>query len=201
LNAPIVVRRASGSSCRGQSIVEFALVLPFLMVIVLGVTEVGYALLDSHIVTKLTRESSNLISRDTTLADAATAIQSMTTRPVNFNDGSSKIIFSVIKNVATTGAANRDKAILYQRFVYGSYPGTSVLSTAGAGSYGGAPNYQAVNSDNDTRLQVTNLPGGMTLTLGGTTYVTEIYTRHPLITPLDRFGVTVPQTLYSIAYF
>jgi hypothetical protein len=37
--------------------------------------------------------------------------------------------------------------------------------------------------------------------LGGLTYITEIYTRHALITPLDRFGITVPQTLYSIAYF
>jgi hypothetical protein len=32
-------------------------------------------------------------------------------------------------------------------------------------------------------------------------YVTEIYTRHDLITPLSGFGVTVPGTLYSIAYF
>ena len=32
-------------------------------------------------------------------------------------------------------------------------------------------------------------------------YVTEIYTRHPRITPFDRWGVSVPQTLYSIAYF
>ena len=62
------------SSSRGQSIVEFALVLPFLVVLVLGVIEVGYALLDSHIVTKLTREGSNLISRDTSLQDAATAM-------------------------------------------------------------------------------------------------------------------------------
>jgi Flp pilus assembly protein TadG len=201
LKAPTAVRRALRSSCRGQSIVEFALVLPFLMLVVLGVTEVGYALLDSHIVTKLTRESSNLISRDSTLDDAVTAIQSMSTRPVNFNDGSSKIIFSVIKNVATTGAANYDKAILYQRYTFGSFPGTSALSTAGTGSYGGGPNYVAANSDGDTRLQVTNLPGGMTLTLGGMMYVTEIYTRHTLITPLDRFGVTLPQTLYSIAYF
>ena len=52
------------SSPRGQSAVEFALVLPFLVVLVLGLTELGYALLDSHIATKLTRESSNLISRD-----------------------------------------------------------------------------------------------------------------------------------------
>jgi Flp pilus assembly protein TadG len=201
LKAPTVVRRAFASSCRGQSIVEFAIVLPFLMLVVLGVTEVGYALLDSHIVTKLTRESSNLISRDTTIDDAVTAIRSMSTRPVNFNDGSSKIIFSVIKNVATNGVANHDKAILYQRYTFGSYPGTSALSTAGTGSYGSGPNYVANSSDTDTRLQVTNLPGGMTLTLGGMMYVTEIYTRHTLITPLNNFGVSVPQTLYSIAYF
>jgi hypothetical protein len=32
-------------------------------------------------------------------------------------------------------------------------------------------------------------------------YVTEVYTRHTLITPFDRFGVTLPDTLHSIAYF
>jgi hypothetical protein len=36
---------------------------------------------------------------------------------------------------------------------------------------------------------------------GDLLYITEIYTRHPLITPFNRFGVTMPQTLYSIAYF
>ena len=34
---------------RGQSMVEFAMVLPFLLVIVLGVVEVGYGLLDQHV--------------------------------------------------------------------------------------------------------------------------------------------------------
>ena len=193
--------RAFRSDCRGQSIVEFALVVPFLMVVVLGVTELGYALLDSHIVTKLSREGSNLISRDATLQDAATAMRNISSRPINFTDGSSKIIFSVIKNVATSSVANHDKAILYQRYVYGTFPGTSAIQTAGTGSYGGAPTYTAANSDTDTRLQVTSLPGGMTVTLGGMIYVTEIFTRHTLITPLNRFGVTVPQTLYSIAYF
>jgi hypothetical protein len=194
-------RRAFRSSCRGQSIVEFALVLPFLVVLVLGVTELGYALLDSHVVTKLTRESSNLISRDTSLQDAATAMASMSTRPVNFNDGSSTIIFSVVRNIPTVGAANYNKPVLYQRYVYGSYPGTSALRTAGSGSFSGAPDYQATNADSDTQLQITNLPGNVTMTLGEMIYVTEIYSRHTLITPLDRFGITVPSTLYSIAYF
>lgn len=193
--------RLTRSDSRGQSIVEFALVLPFLVVLVLGLCELGYALLDSHIVTKLTRESSNLISRDSTLQDAATAMASMSSRPVNFGNGSSKIIFSVIRKVDTVGAANYGKPVLYQRYVYGSYSGTSALTTAGSGSFGGAPNYQAANSDTDTRLQVTNLPNPSAMPLGALTYVTEIYTRHTLITPLDRFGVTVPTSLYSIAYF
>jgi len=201
LKVPGLVQRTFRSSCRGQSVVEMALVLPFLVIVVLGVTELGYALIDAHIVTKLTRESSNLISRDASLADAATAMRSISSRPVNFTDGSSKIIFSVIKNVATSNVANHDKAILYQRYVYGSFPGTSAIQTAGSGSYGGGPDYTAANSDTDTRLQVTSLPGGMTLTLGGMMYVTEIFTRHTLITPLDRFGISAPQTLYSIAYF
>ena len=40
----------------------------------------------------------------------------MSSRPVNFNDGSSKVIFSVVKKVATAGATNYNKAVLYQRY-------------------------------------------------------------------------------------
>ena len=182
----------------GQTLLEFALVVPLVLVMVLGVVEVGYALLDQHVVTKLTREGSNLISRDTSLADAATAMGNMSSRPVNFNDGSSKVILSVVKNVATVGASNYGKPILYQRYAYGSYSGSSVLNNSG-GAFGGAPDYEAVNSDNDTSLQITNAPA--TMAVGDMLYVTEIYTRHPLITPFDKFGIQVPQTLYSIAYF
>ena len=189
------------SSCSsGQSLVEFALVLPLILVLVLGVVEVGYALLDAHVVTKLTREGSNLISRDTTLQDAASAMRSMSSRPVNFSDGSSKLIFSVIKRGATTGTGNYNKDILYQRYEVGSLSAQSALTTRGTGSFGTAPEYQAANADTDTNLQLTNLPANM-MVAGGMVYVTEIYTRHVLITPLDRFGITVPQVLYSIAYF
>ena len=186
------------SSASGQVLLEFTLVVPLVLVMALGVIEVGYALLDQHVVSKLAREGSNLISRDTSLGDAVTAMRNMSSRPVNFNDGSSKVIFSVIKNVATIGAANYDKAVLYQRYEYGTFSGTSALNNSG-GAFGPAPEYQAINSDNNTALQITNLPA--TMATGGMLYVTEIYTRHPLITPFDRFGVSVPQTLYSIAYF
>lgn len=194
-------RRRPLADARGQSIVEMAMVLPLFVIIVLGVVELGYALLDQHVTTRMTREGSNLISRDTTLQDAVQALRGMSSRPLNFDDGTSKVIFSVLKRGETTGTANYDRIILYQRHQFGTCPGNSKLATAGSGSFAGAPNYEAVNSDNDTGLRVTNVAPDLVATRGGLIYVTEIYTRHPLITPLDRFGINVPQTLYSIAYF
>ena len=188
-------------SARGQSILEFGLMLPLVLILVLGVVEMSWALLDQHVVTKLTREGSNLISRDTSLQDAALAMRTVATRPVDFSGSNSTLIFSVILRVATTGASNYNTNILYQRYQYGGLSGSSQLATRGAGSFGGAPEYQATNSDNDTSLQLTNLPAGINNTLGGMLYVTEIYTRHTLITPFNSFGITVPNTLYSIAYF
>ena len=184
----------------GQSMIEFAIVMPLVCLLVLGVVEVGYALLDQQVVTKLTREGSNLISRNSSLQDATTALRTMATRPVDFNNGS-RMIFSVLKRGATPGTPNYQQIILYQRTQFGNGSGSSKLNTRGSGSFGGAPDYVANNSDTDTRLQVTSVPNNIITVDGGLMYVTEIYTRHVLITPFDRFGVTVPQNLYSIAYF
>ena len=92
------------SCASGQTLLEFALVLPFVLVLALGVIEVGYALLDQHVVTKLAREGSNLISRDTSLADAATAMRNMSSRPVNFNNGSSRrdLVTTLVKSAYCT---------------------------------------------------------------------------------------------------
>ncbi len=198
---PSSPRRHRLAAERGQSLVEFAIVLPLLVVLALGVVEISWALLDNHVLTKLSREGSNLISRDTSLKDAATAMRSMSSRPLDFDNGS-RLIFSVLKKGATSGTGNFDKVILYQRHEFGNLAGVkSALSTLGTGAFRGAPEYEAINSDNDTRLQVANLPANLVLVRGGMLYVTEIFTTHPAITPLDRFGVTLPTTLYSVAYF
>lgn len=198
---PCSTRRHRLAAERGQSLVEFAIVLPLLVVLALGVVEISWALLDNHVLTKLSREGSNLISRDTSLKDAETAMRSMSSRPLDFDNGS-RLIFSVLKKGATSGTGNFDKVILYQRHQFGNLAGVkSALSTLGTGAFRGAPEYEAINSDSDTRLQVTNLPANLVLVRGGMLYVTEIFTTHPAITPLDRFGVTLPTTLYSVAYF
>ena len=191
--------RQSLRDARGTALLEFSLVVPLVLVLCLGVVEVSYALLDQHVVTKLTREGSNLISRNTSLQDAANALTRMSTRPVNFN-ASAKVILSVIKNVDTAGAPNVGKDVLYQRYEVGPLGYSSALQTRGAGAFGGAPDYQAANSDTDVNLQMTNLPPNL-ISAGGLLYVTEIYSTHTLITPFDRFGIQVPGTLYSIAYF
>jgi hypothetical protein len=189
------------SAADGQGLIEFAMVLPIFLLLVLGVIEVSYALLNQHVVTKLTREGSNLISRDTTLQDAATAMRHMTTRPVDFTGNNSRMILSVIRRGATTGTANYNKDILYQRYQIGGLSNASRLATRGSAAFGGAPDYTAYNADTNTNLQVTNLPSTITLAPGGMLYVTEVYTRHSSITPLHGFGLSMPETLYSIAYF
>jgi len=184
---------------RGTALVEFSLVAPLVLVLCLGVVEVSYALLDQHVVTKLTREGSNLISRNTSLLDTANALRNMSTRPVDFNSNA-RVILSVAKNVNTVGAANVGRDVLYQRYEFGALGASSALQTAGAAAFGGAPDFQAANADNDVNLRLTNLPPNL-IGAGGLLYITEIYSRHQLITPFDRFGIQVPDTLYSIAYF
>ena len=193
--------RTAALGARGQSLIEAALILPLVIVIVLGVVEVGYALLDEHIVTKMSREGSNMISRDTTLQDARVALISMSSGAVNFNNGNSTVIFSVVKRGALVGSTNYNTNFMLQRHQYGGFSASSVLSTAGSAAFGAAPDYMAPGADNNANLRVTNLPPNLLVDIGAYIYVTEVYSRHTLITPLDRFGITVPQTVKSIAYF
>jgi len=188
-------------STSGQSLLEFAMILPLVLGLSLGVVEVGYALLDQHVVTKLAREGSNLISRNTTMAATGAVMLSMSTRPVDFSPGGgSKLILSVLK-MGAAGTPNACCPILYQRYEVGNLAKASTLTSAASPTAFSGPDYTAPNADNNTSLRVT---GGIPLnliTVGNFVYITEIWTRHPLITPFDRFGVIVPQFLYSIAYF
>jgi Flp pilus assembly protein TadG len=193
--------RCRSRTASGQSLIEFALVLPLVLLVALGVIETSWALLDDHVVTKLSREGSNLISRDTTIQDATTAIRQMASRPVNFDDGSSTVIFSVIKRGAITGTANYNKAFLYQRYTYGTFPGASQFATVGSASFGGAPDYMAINPDTNAALQITSAPATLVPNPGQLIYITEVFSRHTLLTPLDRFGISMPTSLNSIAFF
>jgi hypothetical protein len=184
----------------GQTLIEVALVVPLLALLAMGVVEVGLALRNQHTVAVLSREGSNLISRSTTLQDAGTVLTSEENGSVNFSTNS-QIIFSVIERGATVGSANYNTLLLYQRYSFGGSSLSSRLTTKGTGSFGGAPDYKAVNPDTDTTLQVTNAPAGVAAEIGGVSYVTEVFSTNTLMTALANWGVTVPTQLYSISYF
>ena len=185
---------------RGQTMVEMAIVLPIVLMVSLGVVEVSYAVLHQHVISRITREGANLISRDVTLLDTSNAIKNMTTTPVDFDNGST-LVLSVLKKGSVVGTANYNKIVLYQRYSIGTLGAASTLTTAGPGAFGPAPDFRAANSDTDANLRIINLPASVDISPGGLLYVAEVFTQHTALTPLDKFGVTIPPTLRSIAFF
>ena len=184
----------------GQTLVETAILLPILLMVSLGVVETSYAILHQHVISRLTREGANLISRDVALLDASNALKSMSTAPVDFTNGS-QLVLSVLMKGGTVGTANLDKVVLYQRYSIGTLGSNSTLSTAGPVTFGPGPDFKVANADTNVNLRITNLPANVDMTRGGLLYVAEVFTQHASLTPLDKFGVTFPPTLQSIAYF
>jgi Flp pilus assembly protein TadG len=189
------------SSSRGQALVEFAMVLPLLVLIGLAIVELSFLMHDQHVVIRMSREGSNLISRGTSLDVAGTTMQSMVNPPVDLSGANSKLIFSVITRLNAAGQPNNGYVVLYQRYEVGSLSASSAFTTQGTFATGGSPDYYTVNSSTSANLRITNLPSTLVLNTGQFVFTTEIYTRHSLITSLNKFGINLPSTLYSVAYF
>ncbi len=90
------IESSARAGLSGQSLVEFAMVLPLVLTLVFGIIEVSYALFENHLIIKLAREGANLISRGTNLGQAETSLLAATTAPVAFN-AKGKLVLSVIK--------------------------------------------------------------------------------------------------------
>jgi Flp pilus assembly protein TadG len=191
-------------SSHGQSLIEFAMVLPLMLLLALGVIEVGYALYADHLIVKLAREGSNLISRQTYLQDAETALLAGATAPLNLNSANGKLILSAV--TLGTAGANTGQLIIIKRRVVGTLSGTSAIDGATsppASSYNGVPDYTAKNADNDPAIRAAaSLPNGLVLSPGQVVYLTEIFSRRGDITPFSRFfKYALPNSLYAAAYF
>ena len=178
----------------GQALCEFALTLPILMALVLGVIELGYALFQTQLVTSMAREGSNLIARQVTINDAEAALQTMSGL-VRF-DANSTLIFSVVR--LGVGGANNNVPIIVQRHSVGAFAASSVLGDPPQSEYEGSPDYNALDPDNDESIRVSGtLPNGLTLTPGESVYVTEVFTQRTSIVPF----MPLPATLRASAYF
>jgi hypothetical protein len=195
---PTLRQRARDSS--GQSLIEFAIILPFLVLLSFGAAEIGF------LAARPARGHE---------ADARGIEPHLPQHHAagwhDRDDGDERSAGRLFVALEThllrdqEGRHDRHRQLrsifLYQRFEYGAIGGASHITTRGSGAFGGAPNYEAVNSDNNSGLQVTNLPANLIAPRGGMIYVMEIYTMHQLLTPVANFGLRIPTTLYSIAYF
>jgi Flp pilus assembly protein TadG len=184
---------------RGQALVETAIVLPVLLVLTVGVIELGFAIYQYVSITSLAREGANMISRQTTFTDAETALQAAATGPASLG-ANGRCVLSVVQ-LGTSGA-NNGKPIIAQRHALGSLAATSVLGEPPAGAYGGGPDYYAQNPTGDTSIQVSGpLPNGLTISPGTSVYVAEFFVRRATVVPLVAFGLSLPNQLYASAYF
>jgi Flp pilus assembly protein TadG len=181
---------------KGQALVEFALTLPLLLLLALGIIEFSYVLLDQHVLIKMAREGSNLISRNTSLTDAGTAMTAMANTPVDLTSNRSLMIFSVIRKKST----DPTKAVLYKKRQIGSLTGkASILSTSGTCTFTSANDY--ANAAGVDACVITNLPSAVVIPNSGQIFMTEVYNSHSLITPVGNLGIAMPTSLYANAYF
>jgi hypothetical protein len=194
-------------SSKGQALVEFALTLPLLLLLALGIIEVSYGIYDQHVLIKMAREGSNLISRNTSLYLAGTAMKSMANPPVDLNSSRSLMIFSVIR-LGTTGVY-AGKPVIYKYRTVGNLTGrSSILSQSGQCTFyndAAAPthDYENTSTTNPDACLANGgtLPSGVVIPNSGQLFLTEIYNTHNLITPASKFGINVPSVLYANAYF
>jgi Flp pilus assembly protein TadG len=187
---------------KGQSIVEFAVTLPLMLLVSLGVVETSNALLRQHVTTKMAREGSNMISRNTEMVDAGNALRAMSANPAQFNS-KSLVIFSVLM-LSNTGT-NNGQLVLYQRYQVGNGALGGSHLNGSCSTCTAANEYTAANPNNTTSLRVTNAPPNIVTVPGGLIYVTEVYQQFETMTPVQGLGglmnIPLPQVLYSIAYF
>jgi Flp pilus assembly protein TadG len=164
------------ASQSGQAFFELALLVPFLCLVMFAIIEYSRALNMEQEMVDLTRQGSNMASRGTALATAASAV-AQGSAPLNIPSAGEVIISSVarVNNVDT---------------VTGQATSGALSMSSKIGVNGGRATVPAAVDD-----IFTNNPSQ-------TVYVTEIYYPLTQITPIAQmWGVVLPSTLYQVGYF
>ena len=156
----------------GQALVEFALLLPFLAMMIFGLIEFGRGIDEKHSMATLTREAALLAARGTSLDSVAQAvIDNGIDIRLDLHGGS----------VASAVEITKKSAIVREQVISKGFLGSSRLGAVG-----------------DTAAGLADAG----LIEGTTVYVVEVFYNHMPIVPLGRlFKVAMPTTLYERAVF
>ncbi len=161
---------------RGIAVVEFAFVLPILLVLIFGVIELGRAVLTRQVLLNLSREAANLASRGTSLNDSIAAIQ-LSDEPLDMEANGFIIITEVIRD-------QNNKVKIRNQVSSGT---VSSASRIGSGS-GSAATLPSTPSPIP--------PQGLIL------YVAEVFYKSEPITPLGKLlNQSIGEISYDVAFF
>lgn len=161
---------------RGIAVVEFALILPIMVVLLLMVVEFGRAILTRQVLINVTREGANLAARGTALPDTIQAVQA-SADPLHLQDNGYVIVTQVFRD-----GANRLSIV--QQHALGARPKASKVGT-GTGNPAVLP------------LTAVAVPP-----LGQSVFVAEVFYRLDTITPLGQLvDVGLGDSFYDVAFF
>lgn len=156
----------------GQAVVEFAMILPLMLFLFLGMLEIGNALAVSHSLSRLSREAANIASRGTSL-DTVLTVAASNGRDIHLGERGGLVVSRI-------GVRNQGVEVLAQV----ASPGLRERSRLGA-----------IGSD-----PVSFASYGMEA--GNTHYVVEIFYHYRPITPFARlFESALPDPIYQRAVF
>lgn len=158
---------------RGQALVEFALLVPVLLLLLCGVIEIGRMLETNHIMSALTREGANLASRGATMQEALNILRT---------------------NQQASGLGNVGGAVVSRLVVdqNGVPKVEAQISTLG---YENA----SMVAPQDSVAHAYTTSG---LTNGYRYYVVELFIPYTPITPLSNFMAGfIPESLYDRSLF
>lgn len=167
----------------GVALVEFAFVLPLLILMLVGMLEITYYALVNQKLDKVANSMADFVTQGTTVSvgDLNTFGQAVPQimRPFSF---SGTVVFSSVANFTSrNGPCRRNRScVRWQQAILGT--DASRIGNVGA---------------------IANLPSGYTVLSGQNVIVAEAYLQYsPLLTASSNFiPAFVPQTLYKIAVF
>ena len=96
--------RTRPGRCRGNSLIEFALILPLLLMLALGVVDYGWAIQYENILTGMSREAANLSARTTALPDYIINAVASTAEPLTMSSGGMVYLTTLVGRADGTGA-------------------------------------------------------------------------------------------------
>lgn len=166
------VRSRALSDARGQAVAEFAVVLPLVLLIFLGLVELGNALGVSSTLARASREGASIAFRGSSLDTVAIAVMRVG-EEIDLAERGGTVVSRI--------EMRDDGPRIIRQLATEGFTGASRLGEEGEGA-----------------AQLAD----MGLEDGSTHYVVEVFYRYPAVTPLSRvFSLVLPDPLYERAVF